>query len=320
MQPMLDTQKEQLLKRASRASLATATLLIVVKLIAWGLSGSISVLATFTDSILDAFVSIINLIAISIALKPADEDHHYGHGKAEQLASLAQCGFVGGSGLVLVLHAIDGLRHGSEVESSGAALITMLFSMACTLALVLYQARVVRLTGSLAIHTDSLHYRMDLLTNAGVIAALLAAQRGWSFVDPLVGILIALYMILSILRVAWDAIQMLMDRALGEEKTALIEKQVLSERHIVGMHRLRTRMSGITPVIQLDLGLDGQLSLQEAHGIGKRVEKRLLEVIPDADITIHLAPRQPGSAGINSSTSAKNGSTPAVFCTNEKPT
>ena len=291
MQPISDEKKKKLLKRASHASLATATLLIIVKLVAWGLSGSISVLAAFTDSILDAFVSIINLVAVSIALKPADEDHHYGHGKAEQLASLAQCGFVGGSGLVLVLHAIDGLRHGSAVESSGAALISMVFSMVCTLVLVLYQARVVRLTGSLAIHTDSLHYRLDLLTNAGVVVALLAAQHGWGFVDPVIGILIALYMIVSVLRVAWDAIQMLMDRALGAEKTALIEKQVLSEREIVAMDRLRTRMSGVTPVIQLDLGLDGQLSLQEAHGIGQRVQQRLLAVIPDADITIHLAPR-----------------------------
>ncbi len=285
-----EQKKAVLLKRASRASVATAIVLLVAKLIAWGMTGSISILATFIDSLLDAFASVINLVAVGIALKPADDDHHYGHGKAEQLAALAQSAFIAGSSLFLILHAVDGVRNGSTVENSQIALGVMAFSMAITLALVLYQTHVVRLTGSLAIKTDSMHYRMDLLTNLGVVVALVLTAMGIPLADPVLGVLIALYMFSSVGKVAWEAIQMLMDQALGQEHEEVIRQTVREVDGVVDFHNLRTRMSGVTPVIQLDLDLDGNLTLEQAHALGKRVEQNLLKKMPDADITIHLDP------------------------------
>lgn len=290
MQVLNEQQKAILMKRASRASVATAGVLLVAKLVAWGMTGSVSILATFMDSLLDAFASIINLIAVSIALKPADEDHHYGHGKAEQLAALAQSAFITGSGLFLILHGVDGILNGSSLENNQIALSVMAFSMALTMGLVLYQNYVVKMTGSLAIQTDSLHYRMDLLTNLGVVVALILVAMGFPLADPVIGIVIAIYMIISVGKVAWQAIQMLMDQALDQEKEQLIREQVLAVEGVLDLHNLRTRMSGVTPVIQLDLDLNGSLSLEEAHRIGKVVQQRLLEYLPDADITIHLDP------------------------------
>ena len=290
MQELNEQQKATLLKRASTASVATAGVLLLAKLVAWGMTGSVSILATFMDSLLDAFASIINLVAVSIALKPADDDHHYGHGKAEQLAALAQSAFIAGSGLFLVLHAVDGIRNGTVIENNQIALSVMAFSMALTMGLVMYQNYVVKQTGSLAIQTDSMHYRMDLLTNLGVVIALILASSGLPLADPVIGMAIALYMIVSVGKVAWQAIQMLMDQALDQEKEQLIREQVLAVEGVLDLHNLRTRMSGITPVIQLDLDLNGGLTLEEAHRIGKVVEQRILAHMPDADITIHLDP------------------------------
>ncbi|CAM3643814.1 cation diffusion facilitator family transporter [Parendozoicomonas haliclonae] len=290
MSALTEQNKATLLKRASRASVATATILLVAKLGAWGMTGSVSILATFMDSMLDAFASIINLVAVSIALKPADDDHHFGHGKAEQLAALAQSAFIAGSGLFLILHAVEGIRDGTNIDNNRIALGVMAFSMALTLVLVTYQHYVVKKTGSLAIQTDAMHYRMDLLTNLGVVIALIVASMGFPLADPLIGMAIAVYMIASVGRVAWEAIQMLMDKALDQESEDLIREQVLSVEQVIDLHNLRTRMSGITPVIQMDLDLDGRLSLEEAHEIGRKVKLRLLEQMPDADITIHLDP------------------------------
>ncbi len=290
MSVLPEPHKAVLMKRASRAAVATAAVLLVAKMAAWIMTGSVSILATFIDSLLDAFASIINLVAVSIALRPADDDHPYGHGKAEQLAALAQSAFIAGSGMFLVLHAIDGIREGTAIDNSQIALGVMAFSIVLTLALVSYQHYVVKMTGSLAIKTDAIHYRMDLLTNFGVVIALLLSVAGLPLADPLIGIVIAVYMLVSVSKVAWQAIEMLMDKALDQESEQEIAEQIRSVEQVLGFHNLRTRMSGITPVIQLDLDLDGNLSLEEAHAIGKQVKNRLLEKMPEADITIHIDP------------------------------
>ena len=283
-------QKSRLLRRASLAPVVTAIVLIIAKLAAWGLTGSVSILATFIDSLLDVFASVINLIAISISLKPADEDHHFGHGKAEQLAALAQSAFIAGSTLFLILHAYDRIISQDQVVNNQVGLQVMGFSILCTLLLVIYQSYVVRQTGSVAIATDSMHYRMDLLTNLGVVLALVLSASGYSFADPVIGILIACYMVYSVSRIAWEAVQMLMDQALPPDHDQMIRDHVLKVDRVLGMHNLRTRRSGVTPIIQFDLDLKGDLPLIEAHSIGKAVEQSLLEVMPDADITIHLDP------------------------------
>ena len=258
-----NSRNAALIRNASKASVLTAVVLIVAKLSAWGVTGSVSLLATLIDSLLDVFASLINLFAIHIALKPADEDHHFGHGKAEQLAGLTQSAFIAGSALFLILHAIHDFRSGSNLENEPVALTVMVFSMISTSLLIVYQSYVVRQTGSIAIRADSMHYRMDLLTNGFVIIALVLATQGYKEADALFGILIAIYMLISVRTIAWDSIQMLMDRALPESDLEEINKIILGVIGVDGVHNLRTRLSGTVPVIQFDLDVDGEKSVRQ---------------------------------------------------------
>ncbi|GAA4649147.1 CDF family cation-efflux transporter FieF [Kistimonas scapharcae] len=280
----------RLLRLASTASVVTAVVLIVAKLFAWWVSGSVSMMATVIDSMLDAFASLINMVAVYIALKPADEDHHFGHGKAEQLAALAQSAFIAGSAIFLILHAINDLTNDVEIANEQVAMMVMAFSIVCTLILLLIQNYVIRQTGSIAIKADEMHYRMDLITNFSVILALALAAAGYREADAIFGILIAVYMLNSVRKVAWESIQMLMDRALPEEELERIEKTILSVEGVQGVHNLRTRISGALPIIQFHLDVQGDLSVRQAHDIGGKVKQAILAWMPDADVTFHLDP------------------------------
>ena len=182
-----------LLQRATYASVATAGTLIAAKLAAWAMTGSVSILASLVDSAMDALASFINLLAVRYSLQPADSEHRFGHGKAEPLAGLAQAAFISGSAVFLVLHALDRLRYPHVLEDIGVGVGIMLFAILMTLGLLAIQHRVVRATGSTAIRADALHYASDLLTNLSIILALFLASLGWTWVDPLFAIGVALY-------------------------------------------------------------------------------------------------------------------------------
>lgn len=280
----------RLLKLASTASVITAVILIIAKLFAWWVSGSMSMMATVIDSMLDAFASLINMVAIYIALKPADEDHHFGHGKAEQLAALAQSAFIAGSAIFLILHAFGDLPGDDHIENEQIAIAVMAFSIVCTLILLSIQNYVIRQTDSLAIKADEIHYRMDLITNLSVILALALASTGYREADAIFAILIAIYMLYSVRKVGWEAIQMLMDRALPEEDLERLEKTILSIAGVEGMHNLRTRISGTVPIIQFHLDIQGEQSVRHAHDVGEQVKEAILEWMPDADVTFHMDP------------------------------
>ena len=154
-----------LLKLASLASVLTASFLIVAKLAAWSVTGSVSLLASLVDSVMDSIASLINLFAIRYSLQPADEKHRFGHGKAEPLAGLAQAAFIAGSAVFLVFHAIDRLRFAQSLEQIGIGLWVMALAIVMTVGLLAIQRYVIKKTDSTAIRADSLHYTTDLLTN-----------------------------------------------------------------------------------------------------------------------------------------------------------
>lgn len=168
----------RLMRQATYASIGVALLLIIAKLIAWGVSDSLSLLATLIDSMLDALASFVNLLAVRHALSPADREHRFGHGKAEALAGLGQAAFIAGSAAFLLLEAARRFVNPVPLESYGIGIAVMVFSIAATLLLLAFQRHVIRKTGSVAISADSLHYRTDLLVNGSVIAALLLASLG----------------------------------------------------------------------------------------------------------------------------------------------
>ncbi|WP_165679226.1 cation diffusion facilitator family transporter, partial [Metapseudomonas otitidis] len=156
----------RLLRQVTAASLSVALTLVLAKAVAWWLSGSVSLLAGLTDSLLDSAASLLNLLAVRFALKPADDDHRFGHGKAESLAGLAQALFIAASAVLVGLQAVEQIRDPHPLGAQALGIAVMLLSLVLTMALLAFQRRVIRITHSTAVRADSLHYRSDLLLNS----------------------------------------------------------------------------------------------------------------------------------------------------------
>jgi ferrous-iron efflux pump FieF len=280
----------RLLRLATRASVATAALLILAKLVAWLVTGSISVLASLVDSAMDAGASLVNLFAVHWSLQPADAEHRFGHGKAQPLAALGQSAFIAGSAVFLGLEAIDRMLHPQPVAEIGVGLMVIGIAIAATLALLALQHHVIRRTGSTAIRADALHYATDLASNGATVFALLLAGLGWHGLDPWFGLGIGAYVLFSALRIAYEAVQLLMDRELPSESREAILTLASAVPQVRGVHGLRSYRSGQTIMIQLHLELDDQLPLIEAHRTAIAVQQRLRQRYSDADILIHQDP------------------------------
>ncbi len=290
---MMTTERheaERLMRLATYASTATAAVLIVAKFIAWVMTDSVSLFATLIDSCLDALASVINLFAVRHALAPADKSHRFGHGKAEALAGLGQATFIAGSALFLVIESIGRLLHPQEMTAMSVGVGVMLFSIAATVGLVMFQSHVIRKSGSTAIRADHLHYKTDLLVNASVIVALGLSAWGWPGFDGVFALAIAAYILHSAWEIMQDALDHLMDKELPGEERRRIKKIVLAHPEVKGMHDLRTRRSGTTVFIQLHLEMDDNLPLIEAHRIADEVEAEIRAAFPGAEIIIHQDP------------------------------
>ncbi|MBV7416757.1 cation-efflux pump FieF [Aeromonas encheleia] len=275
---------------ASMAAVAVASLLITGKLIAWLMTDSSSLLASLTDSLMDVSASLINLFAIRYALAPADNEHRFGHGKAESLAGLIQSAFISGSALLLVMHGISSLLNQVPVQRLEAGLWVSAGSILLTLLLVGFQRWVVQRTNSVAIKADMLHYRSDLLLNAGVLLALVLAGQGWFWADGLFAILIGLFLVWGAVQIGYESVQALLDRQLPEEEQARIMALCCAVEGVHGVHDLRTRQSGPTRFVQLHLELDDQLPLVKAHQIADEAELAVRQSFERMDVIIHMDP------------------------------
>ncbi|MFM4977459.1 cation efflux pump FieF [Aeromonas rivipollensis] len=275
---------------ASTAAVVTATLLILGKLIAWLMTDSSSLLASLTDSFMDVSASIINLLAIRYALAPADEEHRFGHGKAESLAGLIQSAFISGSALLLMMHGISSMLNQVPVVRLEAGIWVSVGSILLTLLLVSFQSLVIRKTNSVAIKADMLHYRSDLLLNAGVLVALVLAGQGWYWADGLFAILIGLFLVWGAVQIGYESVQALLDRQLPEEEQARIMALCCAVEGVHGVHDLRTRQSGPTRFVQLHLELDDQLPLVKAHQIADEAELAVRQSFERMEVIIHMDP------------------------------
>ncbi|MFM4834881.1 cation efflux pump FieF [Aeromonas media] len=275
---------------ASTAAVVTATLLILGKLIAWLMTDSSSLLASLTDSFMDVSASIINLLAIRYALAPADEEHRFGHGKAESLAGLIQSAFISGSALLLMMHGISSMLNQVPVVRLEAGIWVSAGSILLTLLLVSFQSLVIRKTNSVAIKADMLHYRSDLLLNAGVLLALVLAGQGWHWADGLFAILIGLFLVWGAAHIGYESVQALLDRQLPEEEQARIMALCCAIEGVHGVHDLRTRQSGPTSFVQLHLELDDQLPLVQAHQIADEAELAVRQSFERMEVIIHMDP------------------------------
>lgn len=279
-----------LVKRAGQAAIIAASLLIIVKLIAWMVTGSSSILAALTDSLMDVTTSIINLFAIKIALQPADKEHRFGHGKAESLAGLAQAAFISGSSVFLMINGISAVVNNHQINASSLGVSVMLFSLVVTIALVLFQRYVVIKTNSMAIKADALHYRTDIILNGAVLLAIVLAGYGWDWADGVFAIAVSLYILQGAWEIGTQSIDALMDKQLPQEDQELILKLAYKVKGVRGVHDLRTRYSSYIKFIQLHLELDDEQSLFDAHEKADELELALETAFPGADILIHLDP------------------------------
>jgi ferrous-iron efflux pump FieF len=284
-------ERGALMRRATYASVAVAGILIVTKTGAWAITDSVSVLSSLLDSLLDAAASIVNLIAVRHALAPADAEHRFGHGKAEALAGLAQAAFIGGSALLLLSEAVHRLWTPVPVESGEIGIAVMALSLILTIGLVRYQLRIVKLTGSLAVGADRLHYTTDILLNGAVIASLLASVfLRIDMVDPIAGLAIGVYILWSSAKIARAALDHLMDRELPEETREKIIAIARANPLILDVHDLRTRAVGPNISVQMHLEIDGNLTLNQAHGAADAVEEAVMAAFPGSDVIVHMDP------------------------------
>jgi len=280
-----------LMKRATYAAVAVAALLIALKLFGWLLTGSVSVLSSLLDSLLDIAASLVNLVAVHHAVTPADREHRFGHGKAEPLAGLGQSAFIAGSAVFLFIEVLHRVLNPVTVENSRIGIGVMVFSIVVTLGLVRYQRYVVAKTGSLAIGADELHYRGDIILNGSVILSLiLSGVLGWSFIDPLFGVAIAVWIVYSSWQIAERSLTQLMDREMPDEERARIRAIALAHHEVSAVHDLRTRAAGPTAFVQLHIEMDGDMTLARSHTVSDEVEARILEAFPNAEVIIHQDP------------------------------
>lgn len=284
------TQYDSLVTLASAAAIASTLLLILIKIFAWVETNSAGVLVSLVDSSIDLLGSVLNFVVLRYALAPADEDHRFGHGKAESIAALGQSAFIFGSAGFLILHAFERLLRPQAIQQAELGMGIIAVSMLVTLLLVTFQKWVIHKTQSQAIQGDSLHYSSDLIMNLAVIAGLFVASQGFLQADPIIALMVGFYILFSAYRLAKQAIHSLLDRELDETTQQEIGNLALSHQQVMGVHDLRTRDGGKIIFIQMHLEMADRITLMEAHKVCDDIEDAILERFPNADIIIHLDP------------------------------
>lgn len=296
----MDVKKQSLMRAATYASVLTAVCIIIAKIVAWLMTDSLSIMASLVDSALDILASMVNLVAVIYALKPADDDHRFGHGKAEDIAAFAQSAFIAGSALFICIEAIGRFVSPVVIKHNSVGVSVMIFSIILTLGLVLFQRYVVKKTNSRVVQADAVHYQTDLLVNGVVIASLLLSSITPShFIDPLFGILIAAYIMKSAWNVGKQAFDNLMDKELPDELREQIMTAAIACDQVKGVHDLRSRYSGLKAIIQIHVELEANLLLKQAHDVAENVELEITKIIPNAEVLVHLDPATTRPIDIN---------------------
>lgn len=277
---------------ATKVAMATAFTLMVLKAVVGVLTGSLSILSSAIDSFLDIASSFFNFLAIRKAEQPADKDHQYGHGKYESLATFIQAIIIFISGLFILISAWNRFADNSHTEISQNAFIVMIISIVATIFLTIYLKHIAKKLNSSVLMADSMHYAVDLYTNIGILLGLVVIKlTGLLFIDALIAIIIAIYIMFSAVKLLLEVSRQLLDKSIEDETYKSLVKVLASfgEYH-QDFHRLRTRSSGNETFIDMHLTMCKALTLEDVHKITDRIENAIMKAIPNSDVMIHPEP------------------------------
>jgi ferrous-iron efflux pump FieF len=285
--PATPEEAARLTRGVTTLSVAMASSLVLVKLVGWRSSGSVAMMASLADSGLDVVAALATFAAVRYAARPADEDHRYGHGKAEAFSSLLQASLVFTSAALIGWQSVARLIAPQAVKTAAESLLIMTLATLATAALVWVQSWVLSRTRSLAVSGDRAHYIADLGSNlAALLGIALAAGLHWERADALAGLFVAVWLVWGAMGVLKDSSDSLMDRELDDADRSAITALVLADPAIPHMHALRTRASGPVIHIQLHAEIAAETTLVEAQEILVRAEQRVHTKFPGADILI----------------------------------
>ena len=286
-----EQKRTSLLRSAALASISVALLLVILKSWAVWRSDSTALLGSLADTALDLVASMATLIGVWVAARPADDDHRFGHGKAEALAAMFQVVLIAISAIGLGFRAVSQFIAGGTVASASEGIAVSVIAIIATLALLAWQRHVMAQASSLAISTDHLHYQSDLALNLAVIAALaLDHYAGFSGADPLFGVGIALWLGWGAWRAAGEAIDHLMDKEWPEERRDAFLAVLARQPELRGVHDLRTRTSGAHDFVQFHAAVDGSMTVADAHRVMDEIEARIMAEFPGVEVLIHPDP------------------------------
>ena len=286
-------QSKSLQQKATIISTSVATFLVFIKLIIGMMSGSVAVLASAIDSILDMAVSMFNYFAIKKSEENPNEVYQYGKGKMQAIAAVIEGTVITISGVYIIYVGVKKLIDGSLTTLLTPSIIAMLISIVITYFLVQYLLNVAKETDNLVIKADALHYKTDLWSNAAVLIALvLVYLSGIDWIDALFGIGIGIYIIYSAYEIIVEGIEILLDRALEGDTVAKIGEILSKHREVTSYHWLRTRTDGTTNFVEFHMVLRPNMLLLEAHRIADEVEDeiQLLDGKKKWIITPHFDP------------------------------
>ena len=299
-----------LARSAAMASISVALVLVALKTWASWRTGSTAMLGSLADSALDLIASLATLTGVWIASRPADEDHRFGHGKAEALAAIFQVMLIALSAFGIAVRAIMQLAGQGETAAAGEGIAVSLIAIALTFVLLGWQRYVMNRTRSLAIQTDHLHYKSDLFLNLAVIVALIFDQYlGFGVADPLFGLAIAAWLARGAWRGMSEAVDDLMDREWPEEKRLAFIEAAAAHPELSNLHDLRTRTSGNRDFVQFHVDLPPDMTIEQAHDIIEKVEADLCRKFPCMELLIHIDPEghvdEPGNPLVEENEFAK---------------
>ncbi len=280
-------------QKATVVSMSVATMLVIVKMTIGIMSGSVAVLASAIDSLLDLCVSAFNFFALGHAQKEPDDKFNYGRGKLEPLAAVIEGTIISISALFVLYEAIQKIIYQTPMNHLEESLLVMIFSIIITGGLVLFLTIIAKKTNNMVIRADALHYKTDLFSNGAVLFALgLISLTGIEIIDPILGLVIAVYMFYSAIPIIKEGVLMLLDVSMAPVEVEKIKDLLDTEKEITTYHFLNTRSAGSHVYISVHLVFNVTVTLYDAHVIGDKIESKLKKLFPEYKVhtMMHLDP------------------------------